>query len=345
MLDVSALLQAGLVAALVSFLATRVAGRIARRRRLLDHPRDHKAHDEATPLLGGLGVVLGALAGIWWSISGAPGLDRSGLAALGAGALLMAVAGLVDDLRGLSPGVKFGWQIAATVCAGLCLAALGVRLRLFLPWPGLPVALLTALWVVAITNAVNFLDNMNGLCAGLGAVAAMSLAAANLRSGEATTALASAALCGACVGFLPENWPRARIFLGDAGSMFIGFSLAALSVMGVYARGAEVPVVAVLAPLIVLAIPLLDLLLVVGLRLWVGHPIWLGDRRHMSHRLVARGAQPWEAVVVLWVAAAACGLAALLLPMLSVGKVALLLTLLLAGLGALVVAAGARGLP
>ena len=345
MIDVGALLSAALLGGVVSFLATRAAARVARRLRLLDHPQDYKAHAAPTPLLGGLGVVAGTLAGVGWSLSRVPGLDLGGLAAIGVGALVMAAAGLFDDLRGLSPGVKFAWQIAATVCAGLCLAALGVRLRLFLPWSVLPIALLTALWVVAITNAMTFLDNMNGLCAGLGALAAASLAIANFRSGEPTAALAAAALGGACLGFLPDNWPRARIFLGDAGSMFIGFSLAALSVMGVYTRGAELPAVAVLAPLVVLAIPVLDLLLVAALRLRAGHPVWLGDRRHLSHRLVARGMRPSAAVAVLWGAGGACGMAALLLPTLGAAEVALLLTLVAGALIALVAAAGARGLP
>jgi UDP-GlcNAc:undecaprenyl-phosphate GlcNAc-1-phosphate transferase len=224
------------------------------------------------------------------------------------------------------------------------LALLGVRLNLFLAWPSPTIILLTVLWVVAITNSVNFLDNMNGLCAGVGAVAALSLAAVNARSEALTVATASAALGGACLGFLPYNWPRARIFLGDTGSMLIGFLLAALSVMGVYTRGAHVPVLAVFTPLFVLGIPVLDLLLVTLIRLRVGHPPWVGDRRHISHRLVRRGMHPAAAVATLWAAGAACGLSAVLLPTVGVEQAPLLLALLLCALGALAAAAGTRGI-
>jgi UDP-GlcNAc:undecaprenyl-phosphate GlcNAc-1-phosphate transferase len=216
---------------------------------------------------------------------------------------------------------------------------------LFLNWPPLPLVLLTALWVVGITNAMNMLDNMNGLCAGLGAIAAACLAIFNFRTGETAVALAAAALAGACGGFVPWNWPRARIFLGDAGSMLIGFALASLSVMGVYTRGAELPVLAVLAPLFVLALPILDLLVVAGIRWRAGRPPWSPDRAHVSHRLVARGMRPAAAVATLWIAALGCGLAALLLPTTGSAEAPLLLLLVAALLAAVFGAAGARGLP
>jgi UDP-GlcNAc:undecaprenyl-phosphate GlcNAc-1-phosphate transferase len=127
--------------------------------------------------------------------------------------------------------------------------------------------------------------------------------------------------------------------------MFIGFLLAALSVLGVYTPGAEVPVLAVFTPLFALGIPVLDLVLVVALRLHAGHPVWVGDRRHISHRLVQRGMRPAAAVATLWAAGAACGLAALLLPTVGPGQAPLLLALLVCALGALAAAAGTRGLP
>ena len=319
-------LLAALIAFAVAFVATPAAATAARRVGMVDQPSGYKAHDAATPLLGGFAVAGGLLSGVVLVLPlyGTTGI--AGLFAIGVGALVILIAGLLDDRLGLTPRTKFAWQVAAAGAAGICLAVLGVRLNLFLPWPQVPIIALTALWVVTITNAVNFLDNMNGLCAGLGAIAA-------------------AALAGACLGFLPYNWPRARIFLGDAGSMFIGFLLAALSVMGVYTRGAQVPVLAVFTPLFVLAIPVLDLLLVTILRLRDGHPPWVGDRRHISHRLVRRGMHPATAVAVLWAAAAACGLGAILLPTVGVHEAPLLLALLVCALGALAGVAGTRGLP
>lgn len=339
----------GLVAVIVvSASATLVlapfAARMATRFGALDKPQGYKTHERPTPLLGGAVVALATAAGLAFALVGAGIVFGPGLQALAVGAGVIVIAGLVDDVRNLAPRYKFAWQVAAAAAAGSSLSLLGVRLDLFLSWPRLPMALLTAVWVVGITNAFNLSDNMNGLCAGLGAIAALALAVLNLQTGEAGVAAAAAALGGACLGFLPYNWPRARIFLGDTGSMFIGFLLAALSVMGVYTRGATIPVLAVYSPLFLLAIPLLDSLLVVVLRLRIGNPPWIGDRRHISHRLVRRGMRQTTAVMVLWAAAAASGLGALLLPTVGAAQAPLLLGLLVLALTALAGAAGTKGL-
>jgi UDP-GlcNAc:undecaprenyl-phosphate GlcNAc-1-phosphate transferase len=337
-------LWAALISCVVALVATSLVGPLALRVGALDRPGGYKAHGRAVPLLGGVAVFFGWTGGVVWFLAGDRIEDVAGLAAIGLGSLIILLAGLIDDLKGLSPQYKLAWQVAAASVAGLALALLGVRLDLFLTWPSLPIILLTVVWVVAITNSVNFLDNMNGLCAGVGAVAALTLAAVNYRSGAFTAATGSAALAGACLGFLPYNWPRARIFLGDTGSMLIGFLLAAVSVMGVYTRGAQVPVLAVFTPLFVFGVPVLDLLLVTVIRLRIGHPPWVGDRRHISHRLVRRGMHPAAAVATLWAAGAACGLAALLLPTVGAEQAPLLLALLVCALGALAAAAGMRGL-
>ncbi len=339
------LLTAGAVAFAGTLLLTPIALRVARRLAFLDRPGGYKAHRRPTPLLGGVSLAGGLLCGILWSTHVAGLIEFADLFALGIGLAIILVAGLVDDLRGLSPGSKLAWQFLAAGCAGLLLTFLGVRIRLFLGWDPVALTLLTVLWIIGITNAVNVLDNMNGLCAGLGAIAAGCLAIYNLRTGEILVATTAAALSGACLGFLPYNWPHARIFLGDTGSMLIGFALASLSVMGVYTPGAKIPLLAVLAPMFVLAIPILDALVVVGLRLKAGHPPWMGDRRHISHRLVQRGMRPASAVAALWAASLGCGLAALLLPTVGLAEAPLLIALVACMLIALIAAAGLRGLP
>jgi UDP-GlcNAc:undecaprenyl-phosphate GlcNAc-1-phosphate transferase len=336
-----------MTAALGGFLAavmTPLAARLARRWGVLDHPGGYKAHVAPVPLLGGLAVALATLAAMVAEFANGAALHLAGLGGLAAGTVIILVGGLVDDRRGLGPRNKFALQLAATTAAGLCLTLLGVRLSLFLPWPPAPIIVLTVLWVVGITNALNLLDNMDGLCAGIGAVAAAALAIVNLRSGEPTVALTAAALAGACCGFLPYNWPRARIFLGDTGSMFIGFSLAALSVMGVYTRGAEVPVLALFTPVCLLGLPLLDTLSVIVLRWQAGHPPWVGDRRHISHRLVRRGLPPATAVATLWMVSVACGIAAVLLPMVGVAQAPFLLAAVIGALAVLTIGAGSEGL-
>lgn len=340
----SDLLSAGTTAAVVALAAVPVVTGLARRLAIVDQPGGYKAHRAPTPLLGGLPVGAATAIAIAWALP-ADRAGTAGLWALFAGALVVLVAGVLDDVRRLSPRHKLAWQIGATSCAGLCLALLGVRLDLYLQWPPAPIIALTVLWIVAITNAMNFLDNMNGLCAGVGAVAAAALAVINLRTGEGTVALVAAGLCGACLGFLPYNWPRARVFLGDTGAMFIGFVLAALSVMGVYTRDAASPALAVYSPLLVLAVPVLDMVLVTLLRLRAGHPPWRGDRRHISHRLVRRGMRPATAVATLWAAATASGIGAVLLPTVGATEAPLLILLVACALGALAAAAGNRGLP
>jgi UDP-GlcNAc:undecaprenyl-phosphate GlcNAc-1-phosphate transferase len=338
-------LLAALFAFVLTLMATPAAGRLARRLGILDRPGGYKAHREPTPLLGGLALAVGFLPVAFAAVvTGAPA-KLADLLALGVGSAIILAAGILDDARGLSARNKLLWQGLAAAVAGLTLGLLGVRVDLFLNWPPFPLALLTALWVVGVTNAVNMFDNMNGLCAGMGAIAAAALALFNLHTGEMAVALAAAALAGACLGFLPWNWPRGRIFLGDAGSMLVGFGLAAISVMGVYTRGAELPVLAVLAPLFILAVPVLDLFVVVALRLRAGRVPWMPDRRHASHRLVARGMGPAAAVATLWAAMLGCGLAALLLPTTGASEAPLLIALVGALLVAFFAAAGPRGLP
>jgi UDP-GlcNAc:undecaprenyl-phosphate GlcNAc-1-phosphate transferase len=341
---VERLLLVGAMAFALSLLLTPLARGFARRFDLVDRPGGYKAHGAATPLLGGLAVAIAFIAVAAWStMTHAPG-NMADIAAIAIGAAIIVAVGLVDDVRGMSAGNKLLWQGLAAGVAGLTLGLLGVRVDLFLNWEPLPLALLTALWVVGVTNAMNMLDNMNGLCAGLGAIAAACLAIFNLRTGEAAVALAAIALSGACLGFLPWNWPRGKVFLGDTGSMLIGFALATLSVMGVYTRGAELPILAVLAPLFVLAIPLFDAAVVIVLRLRSGCAPWAPDRRHVSHRLVARGMRPTAAVATIWAAALGCGVAALLLPTTGATEAPLLLVLVGSLLVAVFAAAGSRGL-
>jgi len=333
---------------LVAFVAAIVLAPVvigaARRWRVLDRPGGYKAHAQPTPLLGGLIVAAATFVGATWLTAARGRAETAALSAIAAGSALIVAVGLVDDILGMGPRKKFLLQLLATASTGVWLGLLGVRLSLFLEWPSLPMIALTVVWIVGITNAFNFLDNMNGLCSGLGAITAASLAWLNWQSGETVVALMSASLAGACLGFLPFNWPSARVFLGDAGSMFIGYMLACLSVVGVYTRGAEMPGLAVFSPLVAFAVPVLDMVLVVLLRLRAHRPPWIGDRRHLSHRLVRRGLRPHNAVLALWGAAAGCGIVAVALGHVGLEGGLLLIGILVIGLGFLTATAGTEGL-
>jgi UDP-GlcNAc:undecaprenyl-phosphate GlcNAc-1-phosphate transferase len=291
------MLAAAFLAGLVLALALTPAGiRIAWAVGYLDHPAARKLHTTATPLLGGVVVFVAAL-GAWLGVSFA--LHRpahSGGAYLFAGALVALLLGLWDDRFGMRPWVKLLGQAAA---GGALLASGSV------PDLGLPVVVEVAialLAIVALMNAVNFLDNMNGMVGGLAALTLAAFAWTSASRGAVGLAAAQLALAGACAGFLPYNFPRARIFLGDAGSLLLGYSLGASALL---AFGASPPGWGRAGPLLMLAYPAFDLVFVVVTRLREGRKIYAGGKDHTNHRLASVLRCPKTTVLLLWLSGAA----------------------------------------
>ena len=169
----------------------------------------------------------------------------------------------------------------------------------------------TVLWLLTVINAFNFMDNMNGLCAGLGAIGAWHFGVLAAADGQYLVALIALLTCGALLGFLPHNFPHARAFLGDAGSHLTGYLLAVLAILPHFYTPQHPRPLAVLTPLGVLAVPLLDLIWVVLLRWRLGQPFYVGDTNHLSHRLVRAGLSRTTAVLLIWLAAALIGALAL----------------------------------
>ena len=192
------------------------------------------------------------------------------------------------------------------------MAAAGVRITLFVD-NALFSYTVTVLWILTVTNALNFMDNMNGLCAGLGVISTWIFAVIAAAAGQYLVALLGLLSCGALLGFLPYNFPRAKAFLGDAGSHLVGYLLAVLAILPHFFTGSEQSKLAVLTPLLVLAVPLGDLAWVVVLRWRLGKPFYVGDTNHLSHRLVRYGLPPARAVLLIWVLAAISGALAMLL--------------------------------
>ena len=206
------------------------------------------------------------------------------LAGIFLGAFGILLVGWLDDKHELRPRAKFAGQflIAALV------AASGARITLFVPSLVFSYAV-TILWILTVINAFNFMDNMNGLCAGLGAIGAYHFAIIAAADSQYLVALIAFLTFGALLGFLPYNFPRARAFLGDAGSHLVGYLLAVLAILPHFYTVRHPRRWAVLIPLLVLAIPLVDLVWVVLLRWRIGQPFYQGDTNHLSHRLVRRG--------------------------------------------------------
>jgi UDP-GlcNAc:undecaprenyl-phosphate GlcNAc-1-phosphate transferase len=236
---------------------------------------------------------------------GVRGLELAGILC---GALGMLLIGWLDDKHELRPAAKFAGQLAI---AGL-VAACGVRITLFVHSAVFSYAV-TMLWIVAVINAFNFMDNMNGLCAGLGAIGAWYFALLAAGEGQYLVALIAFVAFGGLLGFLPFNFPRARAFLGDAGSHLVGYLLAVLAILPHFYNPSHQRQVAVLTPLLVMAVPLFDMVWVVLLRWREGRPFYHGDTCHLSHRLVAAGLSRTTAVVLIWMIAAIAGAAVFLL--------------------------------
>ena len=280
-------------------------------------PSDERWHDQATPTFGGVGIYAGFVAGVLVALaSGA--VEWSGeLAGILGGVTIVFVAGLVDDLRHLSPVAKLVAQLTAAVvvlASGLNVEIVGNDL---VAWA------IGLLWLVGITNAFNLLDNMDGLAATLALVSCAYFAIDALTEHENDTVLVLALALGlACAGFLPFNLrPRrgAAVFMGDSGSQLLGFGLASLALAASWTV-AGTTLATILLPLLVLAIPILDTTLVTIARLVEKRPVTQGGRDHTSHRLVYYGLSETKAVLLLAIIASAIGATALAYNVLDNGR-------------------------
>jgi len=317
---------------LSSFLITRVTGFFWRKRclqiGLVDEPGHRKIHGEPIPLAGGLAVLTGLVIPIVFAslilligdLNGASGkmeflgantapllhhgLNKRAVQLTGIflGAIGILIVGLLDDLHELRARTKFvGQLLVATI-----VTTSGVRITLFVPHP-LFHYVVTILWILTLLNAFNFMDNMNGLCAGLAAIAAFYFGLFAAADGQYLVGLISFLIFGALLGFLPDNFPRARMFLGDSGSHLLGYLLAVLAILPHFYTQRHPKPWAVMIPLLVLAVPLADLVWVVLLRSRKGQPFYVGDTNHLSHRLVRIGLSPVRAVLLIWLIAAVVG--------------------------------------
>lgn len=282
-------------------LCVRLAGVVS----LVDVPRADRFHARPTPKLGGLAVALAALPAI--AIAAA---QHPTLFAFAAGAFVAFLVGLIDDARRLSPPVKLGGQlIAAGISAWLLVRALTDGGVWFAALPLPLVVGLAVVWLVTFQNAVNFLDNMDGIAAGISGVALAALALHAPYGGGPVPALAVAL---ACCGFLPRNTtrPAAQIFLGDAGALFLGHAVGFFSLLAILAA----PGVALaLAPLVAVLIPLLDIAFVTIIRIREGRSPAVGGRDHTTHRIFRRLGSVTQTRRIFWAAALLLGLGSLLL--------------------------------
>lgn len=290
-----------LIPIIISFFGalvlTPVAKKIAQHYGMVDEPNERKVHRVAVARGGGLAIYAAFILGVF-----AAGIFSKPILGFLVSSLIVVCLGAVDDKHHLRAMPKFAVQSLAAVVA----ISFGIEINMnqFLvghlsqyAWLSIP---LTFFWLVGITNAINIIDGLDGLAAGVSTIAALAIATVSFMSGDTGIGIMSLLLAAASLGFLPHNF-RSRIFMGDSGSLFLGFSLAAFSIMGSVKLAAAF---SLLVPMTILLIPIFDTLFAIFRRLLKHKSIFEGDRRHFHHRLIDLGLSPLHAVLVIYLLSA-----------------------------------------
>ena len=287
----------------------------------VDQPAARKLHSAPMPLMGGLAIFGGAIITV---LIVSPQLPRAVAGVLISGGIV-ALSGLIDDRRGLPAWAKLGVQFLGF----LILIYFSIHVKL--PIPEIANYTLTLFWLIGITNAINFLDNMDGLSAGISAVAAAFMLLMGLANGQYLVSSLAAAILGACLGFLRYNFKPAQIFMGDVGSLFLGFSLAIMGLQLEFPQNSNY--VTWMVPIFILGVPIFDMTLVVFSRIRRGVSPNTAGKDHTSHRLVNLGFSQREAVLILYLLGGVFGMIALYVTQASIieGYTIGILTAVIAG--------------
>ncbi len=299
-----------IIAGVVTLVLTPVVRYLSNRWGLVDQPDARKVHRTPMSRLGGVAIYLGVMIALvvqyvgevyfGWGAIIVEGTRANVLAILG-GMTLVFLVGLVDDLRNLSPGVKFLGQLAAAaivVFAGVRIDYIGNPAGgglLALGTLSIPV---TLIYIVGFTNIINLIDGLDGLAAGVSAIAGGTLLVLALQGNRFDAAVLAAVLIGACLGFLRYNFHPASIFMGDSGALFLGFTLATISLLGVMKTTAAI---ALAVPLLIVGVPIFDTASAIVRRWRHGRPIGEADRGHIHHRLLGRGFDQRQTVLIIYV--------------------------------------------
>ena len=334
---IGTIIAAFAVAAVLSYFFTPPVKNFAHKVGAIDVPKDaRRMHKKPIPRLGGLAIYGGFLCSSL--IFGQ--LDETMLCVL-LGAAIIVALGIFDDVLALGAKLKFVVQIVAAaipVCIGDLQIGLFTNLNPLSDTPFVHLGILavpvTIIWIVGITNAVNLIDGLDGLAVGVSSIAAITMLAVALLTGNMPIAITMAALAGACIGFMPYNLNPAKIFMGDTGSTFLGYMLATVSIMGLFKFYA---VISFAVPFLILGLPIFDTANAIIRRVAAGRSPMSPDRGHVHHKLIDMGFNQKQAVAILYAISATLGLTAVVLT--SSGEVKAIV-LLLAVLAAILVGAG-----
>ena len=313
--EVIFLIGAFTLAFIFSLLSTPLVKEWAIKFKAVDVPKDgRRMHKKPIPRLGGLAIIFGFIVAVFCFYGH---MDRKIISIL-VGAAVISAMGVVDDIKALDAKPKFIIQILAAL-----IVIIGGDLKIdvltnpnfFSPNPYwvLPEWLsvtATLIWIVFITNAVNFIDGLDGLAAGVSAIMSVSLVFIAVKVGEYPVAIIGTSLMGACFGFLPYNFNPAKIFMGDTGSTFLGFMLATLSIQGVFKSYA---IISFAVPLLILGLPLFDASFAMLRRISKGQSPMQADRGHLHHRLIDMGFSQKQTVFILYAISGVLGITAVVL--------------------------------
>jgi len=294
------------IAVVVAYTLTPFMRKIAGALGYLDHPKDNKVHAHPIPLLGGVAIFFAFLIAMLTKIDL---ISLGHVRAILCGTLILLVIGLIDDRMGMMPNIKLLGQFLAA----MVVIKAGLRVE-FVGNYYLSVAF-TYLWIIGITNSFNLLDNMNGLSAGIAVIAAAFFGIISYQSGQYAVSALSWAVAGGCLGFLRYNFPKASIFMGDNGSLIVGYVLSTIGILGSWKTTAWSN--SLLIPLLILGYPIFDTALVSVMRVLEGRSIFEGGKDHSSHRLALLGLRRYRTVLIIYAISIGLGLAAFALTQVS----------------------------
>ena len=314
-------LFAFILALAISFACTPAVRMLAIKIKAVDVPKDNRRmHKVPIPRMGGLAIFAGFLVSVLFFVP--LGTEFRSILI---GALILVVLGIIDDIVALKPKTKFAGQIIAALIPALSGVSIHGIVNPFVPGQystlGIFSIPLTVIWIVGITNAVNFIDGLDGLACGVSAIATVTMFIIAVLFGEIYIALMMAALAGACLGFLPYNMNPAKIFMGDTGSMFLGYILATVSIHGLFKFYA---VISFAVPFILLGLPIFDTGFAIVRRLLKGQSPLQADRGHVHHRLIDLGFDQKQSVAILYTFSALMGLTAVILARTNESKLIIL---------------------
>ncbi len=306
-----------------ALIATPISIRVAHKLHIVDQPNERKVHHSSIPRMGGVAIYLAFVIGTL-----SLGVYTRQIAALLVAGTIVMIFGFVDDARGISPKIKLLGQVFASLVliqGGFCIRFITNPIDGGLISLGVFAIPVTVIWLTGLSNAVNLIDGLDGLSAGVSAIAALTMTIVCFTQGDILTATLAAILAASAFGFLRYNFHPAKTFMGDCGSLFLGFVLGALAVMGL-SKGATV--ISIFIPMIIMGIPIFDTFFAIVRRMFLHRPIFQADNGHLHHSLLSLGLSHKQTVLIIYAISVILGFCAVLMALLTSSQAVMVLIII-----------------